>query len=329
MPPRVATDTEVPTRDDHRYVDDEHREHDDEYDEYEYDEDEYDEDEDEIDRDAGLRSRALPADGEPDYAAGPPADGFEYLRRVRHEASNVPDVMVAASFDPRAFDDARTPYAPPSALDPGFPKPPPHAKPDDAWSRAFVADFADLRSEVARRAATTKVSVPSRSRARRWGRNENGRVDVGVGVAGATLADLSREALARMRRDETDDDGEGGEARARHCSTEERRDAPRPSSRALAAADEVTVAAALRAHAWAMGSALSAAGRCPFRAAWFFALASRAGTPLDADTTAAIRSAARGLATARAATKSAEDPTLPDLQVCVAVAGKYFGQGEE
>ena len=308
MPPRGATDAEVPTRNDHRRV----------HDEYHDDGLEYDEDEDEVDRDAGLRSRALPADGEPDYAAGPPADGFEYLRRVRHEASNVPDVMVAPSFDPRAFDDARTPYAPPSALDPGFPKPPPHATPDDAWSRAFVADFANLRSEVARRAATTKVSVPFGSTS--W-----------VGVAGATLADLSREALARMRRDETDDDGEGGErARAALFDEGEAEDAPRPSSRALAAADEVTVAAALRAHAWAMGSALSGGGTLSrFRAAWFFALASRAGTPLDADTTAAIRSAARGLATARAATKSAEDPTLPDLQVCVAVAGKYFGQGEE
>ena len=97
MPPRGATDAEVPTRDDHRRV----------HDEYHDDELEYDEDEDEVDRDARLRSRALPADGEPDYAAGPPADGFEYLRRVRHEASNVPDVMVAPSFDPRAFDDAR------------------------------------------------------------------------------------------------------------------------------------------------------------------------------------------------------------------------------
>ena len=326
MPPRVATDTEVPTRDDHRYVDDEHREHDDEYDEYEYDEDE-----DEIDRDAGLRSRALPADGEPDYAAGPPADGFEYLRRVRHEASNVPDVMVAASFDPRAFDDARTPYAPPSALDPGFPKPPPHAKPDDAWSRAFVADFADLRSEVARRAAAAaaKVPVPVSASVSVPFERENGGSSSGVGVAGATLADLSREALARMRRDETDDDGEGGDDAA-VVDEGEGKDALRPSSRALAAADEVTVAAALRAHAWAMGSALSGGGTLsPFRAAWFFALASRAGTPLDADTTAAIRSAARGLATARAATKSAEDPTLPDLQVCAAVAGKYFGQGEE
>ena len=134
-----------------------------------------------------------------------------------------------------------------------------------------------------------------------------------------------------MRRDETDDDGEGGErARAALFDEGETEDAPRPASRALAAADEVTVAAALRAHAWAMGSALSGGGTLSrFRAAWFFALASRAGTPLDADTTAAIRSAARGLATARAATKSAEDPTLPDLQVCVAVAGKYFGQGEE
>jgi survival of motor neuron protein-interacting protein 1 len=40
-----------------------------------------------------------------------------------------------------------------------------------------------------------------------------------------------------------------------------------------------------------------------------------------------VRAAARGLARARAATAAAADPALPHLQVCLAVAGKYFGQG--
>ena len=100
--------------------------------------------------------------------------------------------------------------------------------------------------------------------------------------------------------------------------------------RALAAADEVTVAAALRAHAWAMGSALSGGGTLSrFRAAWFFALASRAGTPLDADTTAAIRSAARGLATARARDEIRGGSDAPRFAGVRRGGGKYFGQGEE
>jgi hypothetical protein len=48
--------------------------------------------------------------------------------------------------------------------------------------------------------------------------------------------------------------------------------------------------------------------------------------PLDADTSAAMRGAARGFAAARAATASEHDPSLPDLQVGLAVAGGYFGQ---
>lgn len=64
------------------------------------------------------------------------------------------------------------------------------------------------------------------------------------------------------------------------------------------------------------------------RAAWFYALSARVGLPLDAETTAAVRAAARGLAEARAETVSADDPALPHLQVCLALAGKYFGQGE-
>ena len=35
------------------------------------------------DRRQGMRARALPVDGDPDFDSGPPVDGFEYLRRVR------------------------------------------------------------------------------------------------------------------------------------------------------------------------------------------------------------------------------------------------------
>ena len=65
----------------------------------------YDSDE-EADRHAGLRTRALPvADGRTDGAFdddAPPADGLEYLARVRREAATVPDVMVADAAARRA-----------------------------------------------------------------------------------------------------------------------------------------------------------------------------------------------------------------------------------
>ena len=91
-------------------VDDEHYEDDEDFEEEEIDmEEEEDakvaEDED---RRQGMRARALPVDGDPDFDSGPPVDGFEYLRRVRHEAKNVPEVMVSPTIDPRAFDHKQT-----------------------------------------------------------------------------------------------------------------------------------------------------------------------------------------------------------------------------
>jgi len=61
-----------------------------------YDDEGFEEDDDDDDAE-GLRSRALPADGEPDYDAGPPVDGLEYLRRVRHEASKVTKLGVSSA----------------------------------------------------------------------------------------------------------------------------------------------------------------------------------------------------------------------------------------
>ena len=136
------------------------------------------------------------------------------------------------------------------------------------------------------------------------------------------------------------------------CSGRES-DAGSPSLSLVADADEVSTAEALREHARAIEARFfhpprdlrtgDAPGDEPgdepgddpgtnraafssFRSAWFFALASRVDVPLDADTSAAMRGAARGFAAARAATASEHDPSLPDLQVGLAVAGGYFGQ---
>lgn len=89
---------------------------------------EFEEEGEEYDDEQDLRPRALPVDGEPDFdsvclrtrpgviaapygshaaagwcAQGPPADGLEYLRRVRWEAERCPSVM-RADIDPRQFD---------------------------------------------------------------------------------------------------------------------------------------------------------------------------------------------------------------------------------
>ena len=110
----------------------------------------------------------------------------------------------------------------------------------------------------------------------------------------------------------------------------------------LIRSDEVSAAAAFRAHARAIASRLSAEedelaksaepmtpAILHARASWFYALAARVGLPLDAETSASVRALARALAMRRSKVTSSRDPSLPHIQVCLAVAGKYFGQFSE
>ena len=56
---------------------------------------------------------------------GSPQDGFEYLRRVRWQASTIPDVVTAPDVGQRVFEDHRTAYVPRT---PGFQAAPPGAE---------------------------------------------------------------------------------------------------------------------------------------------------------------------------------------------------------
>ena len=277
---------------------------------------EEEEEEDDDDEATGLRVRALPSDGDPDYASGPPADGLEYLRRVRAEASTVPDVMIAAAVDPRAFDHKRTAYVPSTATR-APPSTPAHARPDPRWRRAFLAAFSDLRATVARAVAGARGA--EMSSAPRTSRRE------GVHDANHALAAASEAGLAGFDDEEAPASEEEEEVVEDRC----------PPLSLLLEVDDVTCASLLRRHCLAMGDALlgdevvSPPPRLMRRrATWFYALSARVGLPLDADTAAAMRTAARALAAARAAVAAADDLALPHLQVCLAIAGKYFGQGE-
>lgn len=287
-------------------VDEEHYEDDEDFEEEEIDIEEEEEEDEKVaedeDRRQGMRARALPADGDPDFDSGPPVDGFEYLRRVRHEAKNVPDVMVSPTIDPRAFDHKQTRGYVPELGGYVPPKCPDCARPDKDWQREFLADFSDLRVWVSRTAARREMS----------GQSAGG---------GKGLALASQAALERM------DDLNEPEG---------------VSFDTLIRSDEVSAAAAFRAHARALASRLSAEedelaksaepmtpAILHARASWFYALAARVGLPLDAETSASVRALARALAMRRSKVTSSRDPSLPHIQVCLAVAGKYFGQFSE
>ena len=210
--------------------------------------------------------------------------------------------MVSPTIDPRSFDHKQTRGYVPDLGGYVPPKCPDCARPDKDWQREFLADFSDLRAWVLRTAARREMS----------GRSAGD---------GKGLALASQTALERM------DDLNEPEG---------------VSFDTLIRSDEVSAAAAFRAHARALASRLSAEedelaksaepmtpAILHARASWFYALAARVGLPLDAETSASVRALARALAMRRSKVTSSRDPSLPHIQVCLAVAGKYFGQFSE
>ena len=200
---------------------------------------------------------------------------------------NVPEVMVSPTIDPRAFDHKQTRGYVPELGGYVPPKCPDCARPDKDWQREFLADFSDLRVWVSRTAARREMS----------GRSAGG---------GKGLALASQAALERM------DDLNEPEG---------------VSFDALIRSDEVSAAAAFRAHARALASRLSAEedelaksaepmtpAILHARASWFYALAARVGLPLDAETSASVRALARALAMRRSKVTSSRDPSLPHIR---------------
>ncbi|KAI3910272.1 hypothetical protein MKX01_030098 [Papaver californicum] len=58
-----------------------------------------------------IKRPAFYVEGDPDFDSGPPEDGLEYLRRVRFEAAQIPNVKVA-KLDKSKLDKEQTAYMP-------------------------------------------------------------------------------------------------------------------------------------------------------------------------------------------------------------------------
>ncbi|KAL3676029.1 hypothetical protein R1sor_025977 [Riccia sorocarpa] len=104
---------------------------------YHYDSDEYVE---------SFQPQALAVEGEPDFESGDPQDGWEYLRRVIWETARCPKVVVA-QIAPEKLAAEQTPYMPEL---PAIPQCPPELLPSKDWESSYLADFTQLRKELAR-----------------------------------------------------------------------------------------------------------------------------------------------------------------------------------
>ncbi|XP_078150305.1 uncharacterized protein LOC144545605 isoform X2 [Carex rostrata] len=89
----------------------------------------------------GILKPAFYVEGEPDFESGPPVDGWEYLRRVRWEAHQLPDVKVA-KINLNEISAEQTPYMPKI---PELSKCPQNLLPSKEWEDSFLDDFSELR----------------------------------------------------------------------------------------------------------------------------------------------------------------------------------------
>ncbi|XP_054822726.1 uncharacterized protein LOC129321022 isoform X2 [Prosopis cineraria] len=100
----------------------------------------YEDEESDSDYDS-IQKPAFVVDGEPNFDLGPPEDGWEYLRRVRWEAAQIPKVKVA-KLDRSKLNKEQSAYMPKI---PDVAKCPEKLLPLKQWENAFLAEFLELR----------------------------------------------------------------------------------------------------------------------------------------------------------------------------------------
>ncbi|KAI9094797.1 hypothetical protein K1719_026603 [Acacia pycnantha] len=91
-----------------------------------------------------IQKPAFLVDGEPNFESGPPEDGWEYLRRVRWEAAQIPKVKVA-KLNRSKLNKEQSAYMPKI---PDIAQCPEHLLPLKQWENAFLAEFSDLRAKL-------------------------------------------------------------------------------------------------------------------------------------------------------------------------------------
>uniref|UniRef100_A0A0E0BHW9 Gem-associated protein 2 n=1 Tax=Oryza glumipatula TaxID=40148 RepID=A0A0E0BHW9_9ORYZ len=89
----------------------------------------------------GILKPAFAVDGDPDFESGEPLDGFEYLRRVRWEANQIPRVKVA-TIDLNTARNEQTPYMPEI---PDIAKCSPDLCASKPWEDTFITYFSETR----------------------------------------------------------------------------------------------------------------------------------------------------------------------------------------
>ncbi|KAK3591959.1 hypothetical protein CHS0354_031466 [Potamilus streckersoni] len=234
----------------------------------------------------------------------PPTSGNEYLRRVRQEASQCAQIVVA-NIDTSPFMGKQTVTIRQWA---GKCHPAPKGfAPSEAWQREQVANFALIRQKLVRNKALRKrkclitqadSKLPQMNDIEGWCRLCFGR--------------LQPPSHSEREKDVNCTDNQN------------KHEGVLPLLSILTAMDQPTVIKVLEYHLnW-----FEATGFTQKQGCWFYALLANLDKPLMPDACALLRSLARSCASLRAALENPEDPRLVPLNLFICLISRYFDQSD-
>ncbi|XP_062095971.1 uncharacterized protein LOC133801723 [Humulus lupulus] len=284
----------------------------------------YSEDDDSDEDYASIQRPAFAVKGEPNFDSGPPEDGLEYLRRVRWEAAQIPKVRVA-KLDRSKLNKEQSEYMPKI---PEIAKCPEQLLPMKPWEDAFLEDFSQLRLVLSHlensRDLLSESSPHQLSGDIILESSEKSRTKV--------QSDQSRECLSSENADDwlpklsVDDDNS--------VSSESEKSTPKsivnencsnyPLLSVILKMDSVARVSMLKRRISSFGGMNTLPRE---DCLWLFALCAVIDTPLDADTSASLRSLLRKSAELLAG-KSETDDEVVMLNILATISGRYFGQLE-
>ncbi|CAL0320682.1 unnamed protein product [Lupinus luteus] len=268
---------------------------------------------------ASIQRPAFFVKGEPNFDAGEPEDGWEYLRRVRWEAKKIPKVKVA-KLDSSKLNKEQSAYMPKI---PDIPECPEHLLPLKQWEDVFLAEFSALRANLSSLEGSNNLqSVHSP--------NLLEKQLASVMNMDVLLHHLSDDKAMDQPTDLTAEDKDTAALPPENPASKTSLDQTSNSSPALP-----LLSAILRMDSVARVSMLHKRIRllesedtvAKNDSLWLFALCAAVDAPLHADTSAALRGLLRKCASIRA-TKAELDEEVVMLNILATISGRYFGQSE-
>ncbi|XP_038901998.1 uncharacterized protein LOC120088652 [Benincasa hispida] len=246
-----------------------------------------------------IQRPAFLVEGEPNFDSGPPEDGLEYLRRVRWEASHIPNVTLA-KVDRSNFKKEQSVYMP---VIPGIAKCPDHLLPSKEWENAFLADFSNLREALSHSEEFEQSDFILHEK-----------ID-------SAIPDLIAQprVLPAYNIDSHQTEESNGSTSAKENSCNDY-----PSLSAISKMNSVFRVSSLKKR---INSLETQTTLSKTDCLWLFALSAAVDTPLDADTCAAFRSLLRKCASLRAKKTELDDEVIM-LNILSTISGRYFGQSE-